>query len=468
MAQKKRKSPAKKLLITSGIILVGFLSFALLARAMGWIGGERPGIEVETSAVELRTITQLVTASGRIQPEIEVKLAPDVSGEIIELSVKEGDLVEEGDLLLRIRPDLIQARIDELYANLMNQKARQEQSRASMLKAEITHDKQKQLYDRALVSEIDYINALRNLEAEQANYNASKFMVQNAQAQMRRAEEELRQTVIRAPMTGTISKLNVERGERVVGSVQMAGTELLRIARMEQMEVRIDVNENDIVNVKQDNHVRIQVDAFPNEVFEGTVTEIANSPNIRGEGTTEQITEYPVKIRIHSPHNLNAADAEALAGTSGADEVQVIRTIPQFKPGMTATVDIETQTVENIAAVPIQAVTVRDFSRIKPVEPESESGEEVEVIEESALDGREQSRIQQEDLRRVVFIVEEGKAKMVEVDTGISDDTYIYIKSGVGSGEEVITGNYRILTRVLSDGDRIQASQHHSRTVANR
>ncbi|MEX1122195.1 MAG: efflux RND transporter periplasmic adaptor subunit [Balneolales bacterium] len=467
MALQKQKSHFKKLLVTSGVILIIFLSFALLARAMGWIGGESPGTEVETDNVELRTITQLVTASGRIQPEIEVILAPDVSGEIIELSVKEGDFVDEGDLLLRIRPDLIKARIDELQASLMNQEARKEQSRATMLQAEVSYNKQKQLYDKGLISEMEYINALRNLEAEQANFNASEFMVQNAQAQMRRAEEELRQRVIRAPMTGTISKLDVERGERVVGSVQMTGTELLRIARMEQMEVQIDVNENDIVNVKQDNQVRIQVDAYPNEIFEGMVTEIANSPKISGEGTTEQITEYPVKIRIHSPHNLSGADLAAIVDTNES-EINLIGTIPQFKPGMTATVDIETQTVENIASVPIQAVTVRDYSTLENKEPQApEAGEEDENAEKEH-DQEQKSIALQEDLRRVVFIVNDGKAEMVEVETGISDDTFIYIKSGVNSGQEIITGNYRILTRELSDGDRIEVTSPPTRTIANR
>ncbi|MEX0928092.1 MAG: efflux RND transporter periplasmic adaptor subunit [Balneolales bacterium] len=448
MARKPDRSPKKKLLITSCAVLVLFLGFALLAKAMGWIGGERQGTEVETAIAERRTITQLVTASGRIQPEIEVKLAPDVSGEIIELSVKEGDFVGEGDLLLRIRPDLIQARIDELNANLMNQKARREQSRASMLQSENAFDKQRQLYEKEMIPELEYMNALRNLEAEQANFQASEFMVQNAEAQMRRAEEELRQTVIRAPMSGTISMLNVERGERVVGSVQMAGTELLRIARMEQMEVQIDVNENDIVHVRQNNVARINVDAYPNEYFEGSVTEIANSPHIRGEGTTEQITEYPVKIRIHSRHNINDRGDTALTLSGNDIEVRSDAGGPQFKPGMTATVDIETNTVENALSVPIQAVTVREVN--------------------ADTDEENPAPVRSDSLQRVIFLVRDGEAQMNTVETGISDDTYIYIKSGVEPGDEVITGNYRVLTRVLTDGDPVEVNNAFAPAMANR
>lgn len=447
MSKKKKKLSLWKVITSIVFILV---AVAIIGRFAGWFDGEPLGVSVETETVELRTITQVVTASGTIKPEVEVKLSPDVSGEIIELTVKEGDFVQEGDLLLRIRPDLIQARIDELNASLLNTKARMEQARATKLNAEVNYARQKQLYDREVISEMDYLASLRSYEAESANFRASTYMVESAKAQLRRVEEELRQTVIRAPMTGTISQLNVERGERVVGSIQMAGTELLRIARMEQMEVEVNVNENDIVNVSVGDTARVDVDSYPGQNIFGVVTEIANSSIMRGQGTTEQITEYPVKVRILSPHNLQDSDSDEIHRIETGERPTNI-TIPQFKPGMTATVDIETKTEFNAMSIPIQAVTVRDFKKIQP--------------DTAVAKG---SRAARDDFRRVVFVVENEHAKMLEVETGISDDSYIVIKGGLSEGEEIVTGSYRILSRVLEDGDKIRVTNTRPGQIAGR
>lgn len=440
---KKKRSPLKLIIILTLLLVV----VAVVGRFAGWFGSEAPGITVETELIERRTITQVVTATGTIRPEVEVKLSPDVSGEIIELTVKEGDFVEEGQLLVRIRPDLIQARIDELNASLLTTKARMEQARASKLNAEVAYNRQKKLFERELVSEMDYLNSLRNYEAEQANFRASSYMVQSSQAQLRRAEEELRQTVIRAPMSGTISQLLVERGERVVGSIQMTGTELLRIAHMEQMEVEVRVNENDIVNVSIGDTARIQVDAYPGEVVLGVVTEIANSAVTRGQGTQEQITEYPVKIRIESAHNLAMSSPSEIRRVP-TRETPASQRIPFFKPGMTATVDIETETMYDVLSVPIQAVTVRDFASIT----------------RDSLDVRPSAGRQREDFRRVLFLVDNGTAKMMEVDTGISDDTHIMVIGAIEEGQEIVTGSYRILSRVLQDQDKVTV---HNRGAAH-
>ncbi len=446
MAGKKKKRSVYKLII---IIVVVFAVLGIVGRFAGWFGSETPGVSVETELIQHRTITQVVTATGTIRPEVEVKLSPDVSGEIIELTVKEGDFVEEGQLLVRIRPDLIQARIDELNASLLTTKARMEQARASKLNAEVSYNRQKKLFQRELISEMDYLNSLRNYEAEQANFRASNYMVQSSQAQLRRAEEELRQTVIRAPMSGTISQLHVERGERVVGSIQMTGTELLRIARMEQMEVEVQVNENDIVNVTIGDTARIQVDAYPGSAVLGVVTEIANSAVTRGQGSTEQITEYPVKIRIESPHNLAMSNSSEIRRIDRSETPSAQR-IPFFKPGMTATVDIETETMYDVLSVPIQSVTVRDFSTIRTDTTEATTGS-----------GR-----QREDFRRVIFIVEDGVARMQEVETGISDDTHIMLVGAIEEGQQVVTGSYRILSRVLQDNDRVTATNRSARQIA--
>jgi HlyD family secretion protein len=408
----------------------------------GWIGGETEGVMVETAKAEQKTITQLVSASGTVRPEVEVIISPDVSGEIIELTVKEGDVVRQGDLLVRIRPDLYQARIDELRASVMNTKAREQQARASMLRAEMNFQRQKQLFEANVIPEMEYITAKTNFDAETASHKASEFTVQSAEAQLRRAEEELRQTVIRAPMSGTISKLNVERGERVVGSVQMTGTEIMRIARLEQMEVEVRVNESDIVKVALGDTARIMVDSYPNRTIRGVVTEIANSAVTRGAGTTEQISEYPVKIRVITPHNLSDRQTELMQAST--DEVDLQSGIPNLKPGMSASVDVETQTALNIIAVPIQAVTVRDFAKLTP-----------DSLKADTLKTGEKPK---EDIRRVVFTVADGVVTMTEVETGINDDRFIQILRGIDVGTEIVTGSYRVLSRDLKDKDKVRTS----------
>lgn len=433
-------SSAKKTWLTIGGIAAALIVFGIIARAAGWIGAEPQGTLVETAKVERKTIVQLVSASGTVRPEVEVVISPDVSGEIIELPVREGDFVRQGDLLVRIRPDLFQARIDELQASLMNSQAREQQAKATLIRAEATYRRQKQLFDSNVIPEIEYVTAKSEFDAQQANHRAAEFTVKSAEAQLRRAQEELRQTVIRAPMTGTISKLNVERGERVVGSQQMTGTEILRIARMEQMEVEVRVNENDIVKVALGDTARIRVDAYPNQAIRGVVTEIANSSVTRGAGTTEQISEYPVKVRVVTPHNLTDQPMrmQAVAG----EEVDLSSRNPYLKPGMSASVDVETQTAANVIAVPIQAVVVRDFAKLSA----------------DSTEAADKAEIPKEDIR-VVFLLADGKASMVEVETGINDDQFIQILRGVDEGMDVVTGSYRVLSRELKDKQRIRTSE---------
>lgn len=429
---------AKKTWFTIGGVFAALIVFGVIARTAGWIGAEPQGTLVETAKVERKTIVQLVSASGTVRPEVEVIISPDVSGEIIELTVREGDFVRQGDLLVRIRPDLFQARIDELQAALMNSQAREQQAKATLIRAEAAYRRQKQLFESNVIPEIEYVTAKSDFDAQQANHRAAEFTVKSAEAQLRRAQEELRQTVIRAPMTGTISKLNVERGERVVGSQQMTGTEILRIARMEQMEVEVRVNENDIVKVALGDTARIRVDAYPNQTIRGVVTEIANSSVTRGAGTTEQISEYPVKVRVVTPHNLTDQPVrmQAVAG----EEVDLSSRNPYLKPGMSASVDVETQTASNVIAVPIQAVVVRDFAKL------------------NADSTKTETETPKEDIRRVVFLSVDGAASMVEVETGINDDQFIQILRGVDEGMDVVTGSYRILSRELKDKQKIRTS----------
>ncbi len=434
----------KKTFIILSVVVIALIALGILARTMGWLDSES-GTLVETGKSERKTLTQLVSASGVISPEVEVIISPDVSGEIIELTVREGDYVNQGDLLVRIRPDIYQARIDEIQAVLLNSKAREQQAYSVMLRSKLNYEKQKELYEKNVIPEMEYITAKTQFEADNANYNASTYSVQSTEASLRQAREELRKTVIRAPISGTISKLNVEAGERVVGSIQMTGTEILRIARLEQMEVEVRVNENDIVKVSVGDSTRILVDSYTGRNFQGVVTEIANSATRRGEGTTEQISEYVVKIRITTPHNLGSSPQ--LMQRAAAEETQTAVPAPEFKPGMSASVDIETHTEFNVVSVPIQAVTVRDFADLNSKDAdESEKGEDEEM--EQAVSDSTNTR---EDIRRVVFVVDGNRANMVEVETGISDDTHIQILRGLDEGVEIVTGNYRLLSRQLKD-----------------
>jgi HlyD family secretion protein len=443
----KKKSTHYRLIIFLGLGLLLLLALVLIARSFGWLPTKTAEIEVDIQTAELRTITQQVSASGRIQPELEVIIRPDVSGEIIELNVKEGDFVRQGDLLLRIKPDIYQAQIDDLNAVLLTQMARMEQARANKLQSESEYLRQKQLYERNMISELEYLQASNAYKAQQANFRASEYQIESARAQLRRAEEELQQTVIRSPKDGTISRLAVERGERVLGQAQTAGTEMMRIARLEQMELVVDVNENDIVNVNLGNEANIQVDAYPNRSFEGVVTEIANSADVTGTGSAEQITNYKVKIRITTPHNITDSAGELMRETTAETTAAVF--YPNFKPGMSGTVDIKTRTVTNVVAVPIQAVTVRDFARDKKENDETDSDDSQQ---------NSQTIGSREDFRRVIFVNEDGIARRVEVETGISDNSFIEVIHGLDAGQEVVTGSYRILSRELKDGDAIKAS----------
>jgi len=443
----KKQSATKRLLKILGVIVVLVILSGVIANLMGWLDGGGHERTVQTAEADLRTITQIVSASGRIQPELEVIIRPDVSGEVIELTVREGDYVREGDLLLRIKPDLYQARIDELNAALLTQRARMEQARATMLQSEMEFLKNQQLYGRNVISELEFKQSETNMESEKANFKATEYQIESARAQLRRAEEELQQTVIRSPKDGSISRLNIERGERVLGNTQTAGTEMMRIARLNQMEIEVDVNENDIVNVSVGDIADIDVDAYPNRSFQGKVTEIANSADVTGSGSAEQITNYKVKIRITTPHNLNSGP-EALIVQIAEQESPVGPPSPDFKPGMSGTVDIRTHTVTDVVSVPIQAVTVRNFVG------ETAESDTVKTGSDNGTQNRRSDN--KEDFRRVVFVNDNGIAKRVPVETGISDNTHIQILSGIDSGTEIVTGSYRVLSRELSDGDPIR------------
>ncbi|TNE72523.1 efflux RND transporter periplasmic adaptor subunit [bacterium] len=460
----------KRLLIIVAAVIVLLIIIAVAGRSMGVFGQKKTGKEVETAQAKLKTITSIVEASGKIQPEIEVIITPDVSGEIIELYVKEGDVVKNGDVLLRINPDVYQASVEQLKANLLSMKANLETGKANLIRSKANFTRQEELFNKGLVSEMDYISAKSSFQADQASLKASEYSVQNAEAQLDRAQKELARTTILAPMDGTVSKLNVEKGERVVGAIQMTGTEVMRIARLEQMEVQVKVNENDIVNVAYGDTASIQVDSYPGKEFYGVVTEIANSATLSGTGTTEQVTDYDVKIRITTAHNNERSKGrliQAVATTEGKADF-----VPNFKPGMSASVDIRTETVVNVVSVPIQSVTARDFSKLKKKKEAKDSAKTdstTAVADTSKNDDKasDDLLIPKEDLRRVVFVVIDGKAVMREVQTGISDDTHIQILVGVTAGEHVVIGPYRILSADLADDDDVTINNDKFKKISS-
>ncbi len=394
-----------------------------------------PAMLVSTEKVTVRTITQLVSATGKIQPQTEVKLAPEVSGEIVELPVKEGDAVKKGQLLFRINPEVTKAQVEQAAAALAAAKAQNLQAKAQLLLREDELRRAKELYKQKLISESEYITATTNAEVAKATYEASLFDIQRLESQLRQQRENLSRTTVYSPMDGHVTLLTSKLGERVVGTSMMTGTEVMRVADLTKMEVRVDVNENDIVSVKKGDTARITVDAYPDQKFTGVVYEIANMAKTTGAGTQEQVTNFEVKILILDHQG-------------------------KLRPGMSASADIETETATNVLTVPIQSVTVRNIDEGLSAEEIAERREKKEMqsgdnTSSSAKSQALQARADREKLSRVVFVKEGNLARMRKVQTGIADNAYIEIKSGVKEGEEVISGPYRAISRELKDSTKV-------------
>ena len=455
----KKSSATKRLLWILGGLLILLVAFAIVGRVTGMFGSGNSGTFVETDEAESRSITQIVTASGRVQPEVEVIISPDVSGEIIELPIKEGDTVQRGMLLARIKPDFYATQVEQARAGVLQAKASMVQREADLLEAESERTRQRDLFERAAIAKSVLEQAETRYNVAEAGLEGAKYAVESAEARLREAEEQVRKTAIYSPMSGTISVLLVELGERVVGTSQMAGTEMMRVARLDHMEVEVEVNENEIVNVALGDTASIEVDAYPERNFRGVVTEIANSARTTAAGTQEQVTEFPVKVRILDAHNIQQGyDNERRVIVQ--DEVPVpVGDAPLFRPGMSATVDVYTETVVDVVAVPIQAVTVRDLSNISledtngDADTEEENGEEVTSDSSRAGPGKE-------ELSKVVFVIVDGTAQIVEVETGISDDTHIEVATGLAVGDQVVTGPYSAVSRTLNHKDQIRIREN--------
>lgn len=429
-----RTRSRKKLYIIGGIVVV------VLALVIGGIAAKRrpKPIFVTTEKAVQKTITQIVTATGKIQPEVEVKISPEVSGEIIELPVKEGDVVRKGQLLVRIKPDSYRAQVESQQAALSGARAASVKNRAELAKAEQDFRRVQRMYEQKLISETERNTAQTQYEIAKAALQASLFEINRAEGGLRQTREALNKTVIFSPSDGTVSSLTSRLGERVVGTSQFAGTEVMRVADLDSMEARVNVNENDVVNVKIGDVARISVDAYPDRKIDGVVREIASTASTRNAGSQEEVTNFEVKIRI-SDHSI------------------------RLRPGMSATADIETDTVQNAVAVPIQSVTVRSTeTELSPEEIEKQKSREnardksdnrADVSNEMLE--KQKARAEREKLQRVVFVKKGDVVEMRKVETGIADTTHIEIKKGIRPGEEVVSGSYTAITRKLKDGAKV-------------
>ena len=417
MSKQKSLLNRKTILITIALLLVaGGALFAFLSLR------EKP-VEVTTEHVSIKEVIHIVTATGKIEPEVVVAISPDVSGEIIELPIKDGQNVKQGDLLLKIQPDIYINQVEQSLAQLNSAKSQSLDSRARKLKAEDDFRKASTLYKEKLISESDYISAKTNEETARAVYQSSRHTIEQNKSLLDQNQDRLKKTVVSAPISGSIIVLNNKLGERVVGTGQFPGTEVLRLANLDSMQVKVEVNENDIVNVKPGNPVSIKVDAFGDRIFKGVVHEISNSAISKAAGTQEEVTNFSVKIHIFNHDRL-------------------------LKPGMSATADIESQRVKNALVVPIQSVTIRGSSLPQEIEkPENNTATTVAAKHKIP------------DSQQGVFVIKSGKASFRPVKTGTTDNTHIIVTEGLTKGEEVVSGSYTAITSQLKEGCLVKKQQ---------
>lgn len=413
MAKSKKKKYILPLIIVVIIILA-------VMKSCGVFGSNEKIDQVDTQQATTATIVQIVTASGKIKPSTEVKIAPEVSGEITQLTVKEGDEVKKGQLLVQIKQDIYISAVNRAQAAVQQSIAALEQSAARLKESESEYKRSKLLFESGTIARADWETTEANYKVARLTYDASKSSLESARATLKEAEDNLMRTQIFAPIDGTISQLNVEAGERVVGTAQMAGTEVLRVANLDSMEVEVTVGENDIVKLAVGNPVDIEVDAYWGKRFKGRVTEIASSAaNVTETSSADQVTNFNVKIIILDESYRDLVEEKNLLHTP-------------FKPGMTASVEIESDRKDSILVAPIRAVSTRQVK--------------------DSTDGSTRTR-------EVVFVLQDGKALQKEVETGIQDDENIEILHGIEPGETLITGPYSLVSKTLHDGQSVKVSE---------
>lgn len=426
----------KTIYLLIGVVVIS-IAVVLVLTKKGIIGNTNKGKFIEISEVKTTTVVETVSATGKIQPEIEVKISSEVSGEIIMLNVKEGQIVKKGDLLVKINPDLYTSGYNRSVSNLSGSKAGLSQAEATFKEAKANYERSKTLFEKGIISKSDWDKAIATFEVAKASKQNAYFTVQSASATVNEAKDNLGRTVIYAPADGTISMLNVELGERVLGTQQMTGTEILRIANLNNMEVEVDVNENDIVKIKVGDEAKVEVDAYLKKQFKGIVTSISNSASTAL--TADQVTNFKVKVRISKESYLDLLEGKP-------------DSYSPFRPGMTATVDIITKTKTNVLAVPISSVVVK--SDTLPVKETKLNDKELE---------EEEAKMPKTDKKLECIFVKVGeKAKIRIIKTGIQDDANIEVISGLKKGDVVITGPYTTVSKELNSGDKITTEKDKS------
>jgi HlyD family secretion protein len=417
MANTGKKKSKKKLFIFGGLglLVILLLMFAFLG------GSKEEIIAVQTEKVQNRTITQTVSATGKINPEFKVDITPEVTGEIVALPVKEGDAVKKGQLLIRIKGDAYVAQKERAEANLTSAKASLAQRKAELDKVLSDYNRMKELHGKGLSSDSELETVKSTYLGTQAMYDVAQANVLQSEASLKEIIEQLNKTTIYSPMDGVVSKLNVEPGERVLGSGFSQGTLIMTISDLNNMEATVDVDENDVVLISVGDTAKIKVDAFSDKEFKGVVTQIGNSAQTAGLGTQEQVVNFAVKIKL--------LDVD-----------------PNLRPGMSCNGNIETETIADVVSAPIQSVTARsDFGGSQGGGQEEQAG----------------ARTMQDQVKEIVFVVDNGTAKAVEVETGISDANHIHIVSGLSGDETIISGSYRAISRDLKDGSKIKVEEQN-------
>lgn len=409
------KKSKKKIIIFSviGVVVIALVALVVMGSSKETI------ITVQTEKIEKRTITQIVTATGKIQPETQVKINAEVSGEITELPVREGQAVKKGQLLVRIKPDAYQAQYERAQAVLAS-------NEANLLKADAEYKRTTELYQKKLVSDAD-------MDIAKATYQSAKAAHAQAVASLKEAKETLSKTTIYSPMDGVVSQLKSELGERVSGSTFTQGTEIMTVADLSQMEARVDVGENDVVLVSVGDTARISVDAYADKKLVGTVSQIANTATSTGLGSQDQVTNFEVRIRLHA---------------QGV----------QLRPGMSMTADIETETHKGVLSVPIQSVTVRL--------PKMDMKRE-DAPDQGGVSLEKKKKKEEEKLEEVVFVVENGQAKTVVVKRGLSDDTYVEVSGKDLDGKEVVSGPFKAINRDLENNAKVKVDNKVRRSAMN-
>lgn len=434
-APPRKKKSRKKLYIIFGLVLIVVVALVM----KGVAKGRDKVVRVTTEKAVTKTITQLVSATGKIQPEMEVKMQPEVTGEITELPFREGAEVKKGDLVIKIKPDNYRYIVDQREADLASARASAIDSRVRFEKAQADFKRSEALFKSNLISESLFAADKATYEGAQANHDSALANIRRNEGLLKQAKDTLEKTTLYAPIDGTVTTRASEVGERVAATGSYGGTIVMSIADLSNMEVRVNINENDIVNVKVGDKARVSIDAFPNRKFDAEVKEIGSAAKVTGQNTQEEVTNFQVKIRI------------------------LEKEVP-LRPGMSANADIETKTVENVIAVPVQSVVVRAREGNKTQEQlakerEKKAAETKGSGDATAVNEKEKKKNERNDranLQRVVFVKTGDTVKMVPVETGIADTSFFEIKSGIAVGDEVVSGSYAVLTRTLADGMKVE------------